>query len=185
VSGLSSPERPTRGWRQRQKPTPDPCDGNSGPRGIGWKWERVSASERHGTVKSNLRSAVDAEEASAYGWWGLPPGLSTRTNNPAGLSSRTPSPTPVIPSELGHAAHRSALEAETPTGSTVKDRAHGRVVGPQRIVDQAKARGNARDTGVVPGCLWTELNSTRAEEVKVSAATMGIRERRVDGGATH
>lgn len=38
--------------------------------------------------------------------------------------------------------------------------------GPQRIVDQAKARGNARDTGVVPDRLPTEPNSTFAEEVK-------------------
>jgi hypothetical protein len=38
--------------------------------------------------------------------------------------------------------------------------------GSQRIVDQAKARGNARDTGVVPGRLRTEPNSTIAEEVK-------------------
>jgi hypothetical protein len=38
--------------------------------------------------------------------------------------------------------------------------------GPQRIVDQAKARGNARDTGVVPGHCKMELNSTIAEEVK-------------------
>lgn len=63
--------------------------------------------------------------------------------------------------------------AETPTGSTVKGRAHRRVAQPQRIVDQAKARGNARDTGVVPGCLPTELNSTIAEEVKVLAADDG------------
>ena len=119
---------------------------------MGWKWERVSASERHGTVKCYPRSAVDAGEASACGRWGLLPGLSTRTNNPAGLWSRTPSPTSVITSELGHAARRSAPEAETPTGSTVKDRADRRMAGPQRIVDQAKARGNAWDTGVVPGC---------------------------------
>ena len=37
----------------------------------------------------------------------------------------------------------------------------------QRIVDQAKAQGNAWDTGVVPGHLRMELNSTIAEEVKV------------------
>ena len=30
-----------------------------------------------------------------------------------------------------------------------------------------KARGNARDTGVVPGCRKAELNSTTAEEVQV------------------
>ena len=39
--------------------------------------------------------------------------------------------------------------------------------GQQRIVDQAKAWGNAQDTGVVPGHLRMELNSTIAEEVKV------------------
>jgi hypothetical protein len=52
-------------------------------------------------------------------------------------------------------------------------RAYRRPTGPQRIVDQAKARGNARDTGEVPGCLPTELNSTIAEEVKVFAASDG------------
>jgi hypothetical protein len=39
--------------------------------------------------------------------------------------------------------------------------------GQQRIVDQAKAQGNAWDTGVVPGHLRVEPNSTIAEEVKV------------------
>jgi hypothetical protein len=43
-----------------------------------------------------------------------------------------------------------------------------------RIVDQAKAQGNAWDTGVVPGCLRTELNSTTAEEVKMSAVDRGV-----------
>ncbi len=46
--------------------------------------------------------------------------------------------------------------------------------GQQRIVDQAKAQGNAWDTGVVPGCLLTELNSTIAEEVKMFAVDGGI-----------
>jgi hypothetical protein len=72
-----------------------------------------------------LRSAVDAEQASACGRWGPPPGPSTRTNNPAGLSSRTPSPTLVIPSELGHAAHLSAHSAETPTDSTIQAESTG------------------------------------------------------------
>jgi hypothetical protein len=35
-------------------------------------------------------------------------------------------------------------------------------------VDQAKAQGNAWDTGVVPGHRQMELNSTIAEEVKVN-----------------
>jgi hypothetical protein len=39
--------------------------------------------------------------------------------------------------------------------------------GQQRIVDQAKARGNAWDTGEVPGHPRVEQNSTIAEEVKV------------------
>lgn len=39
--------------------------------------------------------------------------------------------------------------------------------GQQRIVDQAKAQGNAWDTGVVPDHRKVELNSTTAEEVKV------------------
>jgi hypothetical protein len=40
--------------------------------------------------------------------------------------------------------------------------------GLQKIVDQAKARGNAWDTGVVPGHRRMELNSTIAEEVKIN-----------------
>lgn len=52
-------------------------------------------------------------------------------------------------------------------------RAYRHMVLPQRIVDQAKARSNARDTGEVPGCLPTELNSTIAEEMKVSATDNG------------
>ena len=39
--------------------------------------------------------------------------------------------------------------------------------GQQRIVDQAKAQGNAWDTGVVPGHPRMEPNSTLAEEVKM------------------
>ena len=54
-----------------------------------------------------------------------------------------------------------------------------------RIVDQAKARGNARDTGVVPGHLRMELNSTIAEEVTVGERNEGMSERRVDDGETH
>ena len=39
--------------------------------------------------------------------------------------------------------------------------------GLQKIVDQAKAQGNAWDTGVVPGHPRMEQNSTLAFEVKV------------------
>jgi hypothetical protein len=42
-----------------------------------------------------------------------------------------------------------------------------------RIADQAKAQGNAWDTGVVPGCRKTELNSTIAEEVKLTVVDEG------------
>ena len=57
--------------------------------------------------------------------------------------------------------------------------------GQQRIVDQAKAQGNAWDTGVVPGHLRMELNSTIAEEVKVKCGSGVTSERRVDDGETH
>jgi hypothetical protein len=135
----------------------------------------VGAGQRKRTIWDRqiaLRNAVDAEEASACGRWGPPPGLSTRTNNPAGLSSRTPSPTTVNTSELGHATCCSALsrDANRPDHN---GRAHRRPAGTQRIVDQAKARGNVRDTGEVPGCLLTELNSIIAEEMKGLAASDG------------
>jgi hypothetical protein len=39
--------------------------------------------------------------------------------------------------------------------------------GQQRIVDQAKAQGNAWDTGVIPDHRKMELNSTIADEVKI------------------
>ena len=54
--------------------------------------------------------------------------------------------------------------------------------GQQRIVDQAKAQGNAWDTGVVPGHRKMELNSTIAEEVKVRCCNGVSRNRRVDYG---
>ena len=57
--------------------------------------------------------------------------------------------------------------------------------GQQRIVDQAKAQGNAWDTGVVPGHRRMELNSTIAEEVKVKCGNEVTSERRVDDGETH
>ncbi len=142
-------------------------EGNNGPTAARLE---VGAGQRKRTTWDRqiyLRSVVDAEQALACGRWGLRTGPSTRITNPAGLSSRTPSPTLVLTSELGHAARLSAHSTETPTGPTVKGRAFRRRTGPHRIVDQAKARGNARDTGVVPGCLATELNSTSAPAVKV------------------
>ena len=57
--------------------------------------------------------------------------------------------------------------------------------GQQRIVDQAKAQGNAWDTGVVPGHLRMEQNSTLAEEVKVTCYSEVTSERRVDDEETH
>ena len=72
-----------------------------------------------------------------------------------------------MPSELGHAVRRFVIVTKTPTVSTIPGETTGGG-GPQKIVDQAKAQGNAWDTGVVPGHLRMELNSTFAEEVKVS-----------------
>ena len=57
--------------------------------------------------------------------------------------------------------------------------------GQQRRVDQAKAQGNAWDTGVVPGHPWGWSRIPRAEEVKVTCCTAVTRERRVDDGETH
>ena len=57
--------------------------------------------------------------------------------------------------------------------------------GSQKIVDQAKAQGNAWDTGVVPGHLRMELNSTLAEGVKVTCCSEVTSERRVDDEETH
>lgn len=45
--------------------------------------------------------------------------------------------------------------------------------GRQRIVDQAKARGNARDTGGVPDHRAMGPNSTIAEGMKVSGTDDG------------
>ncbi len=57
--------------------------------------------------------------------------------------------------------------------------------GQQRIVDQAKAQGNAWDTGVVPGhpSGWSRI--PRADEVKVNCCIAVTSERRVDDGETH
>ena len=57
--------------------------------------------------------------------------------------------------------------------------------GQQRIVDQAKAQGNAWDTGVVPGhpLGWSRI--PRADEVKVKSCIAATSERRVDDGETH
>jgi hypothetical protein len=57
--------------------------------------------------------------------------------------------------------------------------------GQQRIVDQAKAQGNAWDTGVVPGHRKMEPNSTIAEEVKVTCCDGVTSKRRVDYGQNH
>ena len=57
--------------------------------------------------------------------------------------------------------------------------------GQQRIVDQAKAQGNAWDTGVVPGHPHGWSRIPRADEVKVKCCIAVTSERRVDDGATH
>ena len=75
-------------------------------------------------------------------------------------------------SELGQAAARSINGPSCQPARRLTENQPIEVLLP-RIVDQAKARGNAWDTGVVPGCQQTELNSTIAEEVKVPALDEG------------
>jgi hypothetical protein len=57
--------------------------------------------------------------------------------------------------------------------------------GQQRKVDQAKAQGNAWDTGVVPGhpSGWSRI--PHADEVKLKCCIVVMSERRVDDGETH
>jgi hypothetical protein len=141
-------------------------------RAAGWKRERVSESERHGIVKYNSAALLTRRGQSPCGWWGLLMGLSTVNNKPAGLSSRTPSPARVIIPELGQATARSISGSSCPPTRRSTESQPAGVRSP-RIVDQAKARGNARDTGGVPGCRTTELNSTTAAEVKKPAKDGG------------
>jgi hypothetical protein len=132
----------------------------------GWKRERVSESERHGTVKLTFAALLTRRGLPPRGRWGLRQRLSTVATNPAGLASRTPSLVRVTLSELGQVPPRSAARPRCRPARRSTESQPARA-GPPRIVDQAKARGNARDTGGVPGCHPTELNSTTAEEVKV------------------
>jgi hypothetical protein len=94
-------------------------------RAAGWKRERVSESERHGTVNRTSAALLTRRGHLPRGRWGLLVGLSMVTTNPAGLSSRTPTPACVIPSELGQAVRTLGHPVEMPTGSTV----HGEPTG--------------------------------------------------------
>jgi hypothetical protein len=141
-------------------------------RAAGWKRERVSESKRCGTVNFNSATLLTRRGLRPCGWWGLLTGLSTVITNPAGLLSRTPSPVLVTIPELGQVVVRSIFGSRCqPARRSTESQPTG--VRLPRIVDQAKAQGNAWDTGVVPGCPMTELNSTIAEEVKLSAVDEG------------
>lgn len=99
-------------------------------------------------------------------------GLSTMLVNPVGLTSQTPSLPQVTTPELGQAETRSIPNRDVNRLNVSKSQP-AKVLLP-RIVDQANAQGNAWDTGVVPGCHWTEPNSTIAEEVKNVAVDRGF-----------
>jgi len=141
--------------------------------GAGWKQERVSESKRYGTVNCTSATLLTRKGLRPCGWWGLLIGLSTMINKPAGLLSRTPSLAQVTISELGQAAARSIDGSRCQPARRLTESQPIGVLLP-RIVDQAKAQGNAWDTGVVPGCLRTELNSTIAEEVEMFAVDRGV-----------
>jgi len=92
-----------------------------------------------------------------------------------------------MPSELGHVVRRfdaAAPQRRRRPFRLCKEKQLARG-GQQKIVDQAKAQGNAWDTGVVPGHPRMEQNSTLAEEVKLNCGNEATSERRVDDGETH
>ena len=136
------------------------------PRLRDWKVKRVSESELYGAVKSNLVALLTRESVSSRAV-----GPSYRVvhgdQQPRRPFEQNPSSPRVTPSELGHVVRRSAQVTPGPRCQPARPYREGQRArrGQQRIVDQAKARGNARDTGVVPGHRKMELNSTTAEEV--------------------
>jgi hypothetical protein len=139
---------------------------------IGWKWERVSASERHGTVKSPSAALLTRRRLRPAGGGALRQGCPRGPTTPPvfRVGRRLLRPWSPRNWDMRPAARPPGRDANRPDR---QGRTYRRPTGPQRIVDQAKARGNARDTGEVPGCLPTELNSTIAEGVKVFAASDG------------
>jgi len=132
------------------------------------KVKRVSESELYGAVKCNLAALLTRGGTSSRAV-----GPSYRVvhgdQQPRRPLEQNPSPPRVRSSELGHVARRSAPGSPGRRCQPARRYREGRPArgGPQRIVDQAKARGNARDTGVVPGHRTMELNSTTAEGVSV------------------
>ena len=97
-------------------------------RATGWKRERVSESERHGTVNYNSAALSTRRGRQPRGRWGLLTGPSTVTTTPAGLASRTPSPTQVILPELGQVAPPArppGRGANRPDGTRRADRHEG------------------------------------------------------------
>ena len=132
------------------------------------KGERVSESELHGTVNYALVALLTRGGESSR-----VVGPSIRVVHGDRQSRRSfeqnPSLSHVGASELGHVVRRSVAGRPRRRCQLARLYQEGEPVsdGQQRIVDQAKAQGNAWDTGVVPGHRTMELNSTTAEEVKV------------------
>ena len=171
LPNLWSPECLARGLPQGGKPTSKSVRRRTVRRLRGRKAKRISESELHGAVNCNPVALLTRGSLRARGWWDLLLGSPTVIDNPAGLTSRI---------RLGRVwNHRNwdmlfvARSGVTP-GSRCRPARLFKEGEPvcgerQRIVDQAKARGNARDTGVVPGLRTRprEPNSTIAEEVKV------------------
>ena len=172
MPGPSSSGCPTRGWRQRQKPTTEPSKATAARRRLSWKWERVSASERHGTVKCTSAALLTRSRLRPAGGGALRQGCPRGPTTPPvfRVGRRLLRPWSPRNWDMRPAARPPGRDANRPDR---QGRTYRRPTGPQRIVDQAKARGNARDTGVVPGCLPTELNSTGAAAVKVLVTGQG------------
>ena len=150
---FSSPECPTRGPLQGGKPAKRPsAASNSDSANRRRKTKRISESELHGTVKSNFVALLIRRGASSR-----VVGPSTWVVHGERQSRRSfeqdPSWSRVVPSELGHVVRRSVVARPGRRCRPSRLFKEGQLVcgGQQRIVDQAKARGNAWDTGVVPG----------------------------------
>jgi hypothetical protein len=150
---LSSSECPTSGLPQGGKPAQTlGKPSNSGPAPWRRKAKRISESKLHGTVKCNPAALLMRASASSR-----VVGLSHRVVHDERQTRRSyeqdPSWPLKVPSELGHAVRRSATECRGRRCRPLRLYKEGQPVCDvqQRIVDQAKAQGNAWDTGVVPG----------------------------------
>jgi len=158
---LLSPECPTRGLPPGGKPALNQKHREQCASAWRRKGERVSESKLHGTVNNNLVALLvrGGESPRAVG-------SSFRVVHGDRQARRSfeqdPSLSRVVASELGHVARRFVVGQPRRRCQLARLYQEGQPVrdGQQRIVDQAKAQGNARDTGVVPGHHLMELNST-------------------------